>query len=69
MRQGSVAVREGDAVTTGQLIGAVGNSGNTTEPHLHIHAVRAETDNSISGTGVPIFFHGRFLVRNSVVRN
>ncbi|MFE2487975.1 hypothetical protein ACFXGR_32770 [Streptomyces mirabilis] len=24
----------------GQLLGEVGNSGNTTEPHLHLHAER-----------------------------
>lgn len=37
-RQGSVSVREGDAVGVGQEIGRVGNTGNTDEPHLHIHA-------------------------------
>lgn len=69
MRQGSVHVREGNVVATGQLIGAVGNSGNTTEPHLHIHVVRAESDDAISGVGVPIVFRERFLVRGNVVRN
>jgi len=33
----------------------------TTEPHLHIHAER-------NGAGVGILFHGRWLVRNSVIR-
>lgn len=69
LQEGSVAVREGDVVKAGELVGAVGNSGNTTEPHLHIHAVRAETDDTISGVGVPILFDGRFLVRNAVIRN
>lgn len=68
IQQGTVAVREGDVVRTGDLIGAVGNSGNTSEPHLHIHAIRAETD-AASGNGVPILFNGRFLVRNALVRN
>jgi murein DD-endopeptidase MepM/ murein hydrolase activator NlpD len=27
----------GDTVQTGQMIGLVGNSGNTSEPHIHIH--------------------------------
>ena len=40
LRQGSVIPRVGDRVETGQRIARVGNSGNTTEPHLHIHAVR-----------------------------
>ena len=36
LRPGSVAVRVGDTVRQGQQIGEVGNSGNTTEPHLHM---------------------------------
>lgn len=37
LRQGSVSVAKGDAVTAGQEIGLCGNSGNTSEPHLHFH--------------------------------
>ena len=37
MKQGSVRVDVGDTVAVGQQIGEVGNSGNTTEAHLHIH--------------------------------
>ncbi len=37
MQQNSVLVAEGDTVTAGQMIGLVGNSGNTSEPHIHIH--------------------------------
>jgi hypothetical protein len=33
----SVAVRVGDQVLPGDLLGLCGNSGNTTEPHLHFH--------------------------------
>jgi hypothetical protein len=62
LKQGSVAVKVGDAISTGQVIGAVGNSGNTTEPHLHIHAVYKDT-----GEAAPITFNGRFLVRNATV--
>lgn len=36
LRNGSVRVRAGDAVTAGQPIGACGNSGNTTQPHVHL---------------------------------
>jgi Peptidase family M23 len=35
MKRGSVVVRRGQRVRVGQRIGLVGNSGNTTGPHLH----------------------------------
>lgn len=35
LKRGSVAVGEGDRVTVGQRIGECGNSGNSSEPHLH----------------------------------
>ncbi len=59
--RGSVAVEPGDTVAIGDALGRVGNSGNTTEPHLHIHAFDPAT-----GNGVPMIFDGRFPVRNSV---
>lgn len=37
LRQGSVRIAKGDVVTAGQEIGLCGNSGNTSEPHLHFH--------------------------------
>lgn len=35
MRMGSVTIRAGDRVTQGQQLGALGNSGDTSGPHLH----------------------------------
>ncbi len=37
LRRGSLTVETGDPVLAGQEIGRCGNSGNTSEPHLHIH--------------------------------
>ena len=37
LAQGSLRVEVGDQVKRGDWIGAVGNSGNSTEPHLHFH--------------------------------
>jgi hypothetical protein len=35
MKPGSIRVREGQRLRTGQIIGRLGNSGNSTGPHLH----------------------------------
>jgi murein DD-endopeptidase MepM/ murein hydrolase activator NlpD len=37
LRQSSVAKRAGTPVQAGELLGQCGNSGNSTEPHLHMH--------------------------------
>ena len=37
LRKGSVSVAAGDSVRVGQKIGECGNSGHSTEPHLHFH--------------------------------
>jgi hypothetical protein len=71
LKPGSVRVSAGARVSVSDQLAAVGNTGNTSEPHLHIHAVRGrETDlEHIASTGepVPMTFDGRFLVRNSRV--
>jgi murein DD-endopeptidase MepM/ murein hydrolase activator NlpD len=62
MQKDSVQCRVGETVGRGQRIGRVGNSGNTSQPHLHLQATR-------NGEGVPMTFGGRFLVRNDLVRS
>lgn len=42
LQRGSVAVKPGDRVPEGQPIGRCGNSGNTSEPHIHIHHQRQD---------------------------
>jgi hypothetical protein len=54
LREGSIAVKPGDAVKAGQPIGRCGNSGNTTEPHLHFHLQDAARFGE--GEGLPAFF-------------
>jgi Peptidase family M23 len=39
LRRGSVSVLRGQQVTTGTPVGQCGNSGNSTEPHLHLQAM------------------------------
>ncbi len=40
LQPGSVVVKVGDSVKEGQTIGRCGNSGHTSEPHIHIHHQR-----------------------------
>lgn len=65
MRHGSVVVLPGDVVAVGDRLGKVGNSGASTEPHLHIHAQRPAPEGAspISGEPLALRIDGRFLVR------
>jgi murein DD-endopeptidase MepM/ murein hydrolase activator NlpD len=54
MRQGSVAVKAGQQVAAGDELGRCGNSGNTSEPHLHFHLQDAPDFGE--GDGLPAFF-------------
>jgi murein DD-endopeptidase MepM/ murein hydrolase activator NlpD len=67
LQQGSVRVPAGAVVQVGDPLARVGNSGNTSQPHLHLHAERGGAAGEIlTGRGVPIELDGRFLVRNSL---
>jgi hypothetical protein len=69
LRRGSVVVSGREPVRRGQLVGRIGNSGNTNEPHLHVSAVAADSPEPWrQAAGVPITFDGRFLSMNDVVR-
>jgi hypothetical protein len=65
MRRGSVLVEHGDEVQVGDPIGEMGNSGNSSEPHLHIHAQRGIPEGApFGGEPLGLTIDGRFLVRN-----
>jgi hypothetical protein len=69
MQRGSVVARAGEFVEPGQVLGQVGNSGNTGEPHLHVHAQRPGSDAApLDGDPMPMRLGGRYLVRNDQVR-
>lgn len=69
LQRGSVAVEAGQQVTSGRIVGRVGNSGQTTAPHLHIHAQRGgERYRPLRATPVVMRFSGRYPVRNSHFR-
>lgn len=60
LRQGSITRVPGEQVKAGPTIGAVGNSRNSTEPHLHIHAIDTQ-----SGQAAEIGFEGVKPIRNT----
>jgi hypothetical protein len=65
LERGSVRVQAGQRVAAGTVIGAVGNSGNTDEPHLHVHAQsRGSGALLLGGEPLAMRFDGRYLVRN-----
>lgn len=51
LQPGSLRVKVGDKVHRGQVIGLVGNSGNSTEPHLHFHISNANSP--LGSEGLP----------------
>jgi hypothetical protein len=65
LMRGSLLVKSGDLVERGQPLAKVGNSGNTTEPHLHMHVATGEF--LFNGEGIPMTFDNRFLSRNDRV--
>jgi len=48
---GSLKVKVGDKVRRGQVLGLVGNSGNSTEPHLHFHVT--DGNSPLGSEGLP----------------
>ncbi|MDN4069076.1 M23 family metallopeptidase [Paenibacillus vini] len=61
LKQNSLTVKIGDHVQTGDLLGRVGNSGSTSEPHLQIHHQRQNpvlTPHPVLAEGLPLYFKG-----------
>jgi murein DD-endopeptidase MepM/ murein hydrolase activator NlpD len=54
LKTGSVKVKPGDQLTTGQVIANLGNTGNTDAPHLHFHVM--STPDPLKSNGLPFVF-------------
>ena len=51
---GQVTVHVGQQVRAGQVIGELGNSGNSTAPHLHFHLMNGPSP--LTSQGIPFEF-------------
>jgi Peptidase family M23 len=51
LQKGSVKVAPGEKVKRGQVIGLLGNTGNTSAPHLHFHLM--ESPSVLCSSGIP----------------
>ncbi|MDZ7781106.1 MAG: M23 family metallopeptidase [Gemmatimonadota bacterium] len=72
LRRNSVIVEEGDRVEAGRRLGACGNSGRSSEPHLHYH-LQTEPEFG-EGVGLPASFHdyiadGELMERGEPMRD
>jgi hypothetical protein len=54
LQPGSLKVKVGDKVRTGEVLGLVGNTGNSTEPHLHFQLMDAGSP--LGAEGIPYAF-------------
>jgi murein DD-endopeptidase MepM/ murein hydrolase activator NlpD len=64
LQRDSVQVYLGQRVRVGERLGLCGNSGNSTEPHVHLQAI--DRLDVIHASAVPITFGGR-LPRNGEI--
>ncbi len=65
IKNGSFKVKIDQTVNSSDVLAQVGNSGNSTEPHLHISAnLRDENDNTIP---LPIVFGGKYYLKNDMI--
>ena len=65
LRRGSIAVGPGEQVRVGDRLGACGNSGNSTEPHLHLQAL--DGPDPARAAAVPMRFAGAMPRNGEIV--
>lgn len=63
MIPGSLTVKVGDRVRAGDVIGRLGNSGNTSAPHLHLHIM--DGPSVLGSDGVP-YVHRAFTLTGGI---
>lgn len=67
LQNGSVQVSVGQNITTGEIIGKVGHSGNSFAPHLHFQLM--DSSNIAAANGLPCAFKEYKLFKNGIWEN
>ncbi|MGH7915541.1 MAG: M23 family metallopeptidase [Candidatus Binataceae bacterium] len=67
MIPGTITVKLGEQVHRGQVLGRLGNSGNSDEPHLHIQVCNAPS--FLACEGVPMEFKRMSLIKYRIQRH
>jgi murein DD-endopeptidase MepM/ murein hydrolase activator NlpD len=57
LRRGTVRVAPGDVVAAGDQVGECGNSGNSTQPHVHVQVT--DSTDWPTARGIPMLFRPR----------
>jgi murein DD-endopeptidase MepM/ murein hydrolase activator NlpD len=68
LQPGSLRVKAGDRVKQGQTMALLGNTGNSTEPHLHFHV--SDGNSPLGSEGVPYVlasWHNELPLQNARV--
>ncbi len=67
LKAGTIRVAPGQDVREGQSVGHVGNSGNSSEPHVHVHL--QDSPELGVGEGIPLYFSNyAVLVSGATIR-
>ncbi|MCO4782196.1 MAG: M23 family metallopeptidase [Candidatus Cloacimonetes bacterium] len=71
LKKGSLLVKVGDKVKVGQALAQCGNTGNTSQPHLHIQLMTKQDPFDKESTPLPMFFKDKegklkFYKRNDI---
>ena len=64
LKPGSVRVRAGDFVRASDVLGLVGSSGNSSEPHLHFHVT--DGPSALASNGLPYLLRTFAAARRGV---
>ncbi len=66
LEKNTITVHEGDLVKEGEILGKVGNSGNTQGPHIHFHL--QNSPDIITGKGIKIKMKNTYTINNKKIK-